>query len=43
MGRRASLTLEYLHGEFSGELASNDDDEPYDHVDRLGAMLSVAF
>ena len=43
MGRRASLTLEYLHGEFSGELASNNDDEPYDHVDRVGAMLSVAF
>ncbi len=43
LGRRASLTVEYLHGEFSGELASTDDDQPYDHVDRLGAMLSVAF
>ncbi len=43
MGRRASLTVEYLHGEFSGKLASNNDDEPYDHVDRVGAMLSVAF
>ncbi len=43
LGRRASLTVEYLHGEFSGELASNADDEPYDQVDRVGAMLSVAF
>ena len=43
MGQRASLTLEYLQGEFSGELASTDDEQPYDHVDRLGAMLSVAF
>ncbi len=43
MGRHASLTLEYLRGEFSGELATNEEDEPYDHVDRVGAMLSAAF
>lgn len=42
-GRHASLTLEYLHGEFDGDLATNDDDRPYHQVDRLGAKLSVAF
>jgi hypothetical protein len=43
MGRRASLTVEYLHGEYSGDLATNAEDQPYDHVDRIGATLSLAF
>lgn len=42
-GKYASLTLEYLHGEFEGELATTENDDPYDHVDRIGAILSVAF
>ena len=41
--RYASLTLEYLRGEFEDELATNENDDPYDHVDRLGAILSIAF
>lgn len=42
-GKYASLTLEYLHGEFKDELATTDNDDPYDHVDRVGAILSIAF
>jgi len=42
-GKYASLTLEYLHGEFEDELATTENDDPYDHVDRLGAILSIAF
>lgn len=42
-GKYASLTLEYLHGEFEGELATTDNDDAYDHVDSVGAILSVAF
>jgi len=42
-GKHASLTLEYLHGEFEDELATTENDDPYDHVDRFGAILSVAF
>lgn len=42
-GKYASLTLEYLHGEFEDELAATENDDPYDHVDRLGAILSIAF
>jgi len=42
-GRQASLTLEYLHGRFQHDLATNDDDQPYDRVNRLGAQLSLAF
>ncbi len=38
-----ALTLEYLHGKFKGELATNDDDEPYDHVDSVAAMLTLEF
>ena len=38
-----SLTFEFLHGRFEGELATNDDDESYDWVNRLGAQLSIAF
>ena len=39
----AALTLEYLHGKFKGELATNDDDEPYNHVDSVAAMLTLEF
>ena len=42
-GKYASLTLEYLHGEFEDELATTENDDPYDHVDRVGAILSIAF
>lgn len=42
-GNNASLTLEYLRGEFSEQLATTDNDDPYEHVDRVGAILSVAF
>lgn len=41
--RRAALTLEYLHGRFSGDLATDADDNPYDHVNRFGAQLSILF
>jgi hypothetical protein len=40
---RASLTVEYLHGWFSGSLATNDEDEPYARVHQFGAKLSIAF
>ncbi len=43
IGRQVSLTLEYLHGEFEGDLTTNDDDQAYDHVDRFGGLLSVEF
>jgi hypothetical protein len=42
-GKYASLTLEYLHGEFEDELATTQNDDPYDHVDSVGAILSIAF
>jgi len=42
-GKYASLTLEYLHGEFEDEHATTEDDDPYDDVDRVGAILSIAF
>lgn len=42
-GAFSSLTLEYLRGQFRGELATNDDDRPYNHVDRFGAQFSIAF
>jgi len=42
-GKYASLTLEYLHGEFEDELATTENDDIYDHVDRVGAILSIAF
>jgi hypothetical protein len=41
--RTSALTLEYLRGRFKRELATNDDDEPYDHVDRFAAQLSILF
>jgi hypothetical protein len=41
--RTSALTLEYLRGRFKGELATNDDDESYDHVDRFAAQLSILF
>lgn len=39
----SSFTVEYLHGQFSEELATNDDDRSYNHVDRVGAQFSIAF
>jgi len=41
--RRASFTLEYLHGRFKSRFAANDEDEFYDHVNQFGAQLSFAF
>lgn len=41
--RYASLTLEYLHGEFKKGLATSSEDEPYTHVDHVGAKLSIEF
>ena len=41
--RYASLTLEYLHGEFKKGLATSAEDEPYTHVDHVGAKLSIEF
>lgn len=41
--KHASLTLEYLHGEFDGTLATTDEDIPYSDVSRFGAILSVIF
>jgi hypothetical protein len=41
--RNATLTLEWLHGRFRGELATDDGDVPYRHVDSIGALLAVAF
>ncbi len=42
-GKYASLTLEYLHGEFEDELATTENDNPYDSVDRVGGIFSIAF
>jgi hypothetical protein len=43
IAEQASLTAEYLYGWFSGDLATSDDDERYDRVSRIGAILSIAF
>ena len=42
-GRHSSLSVEYLRGEFKGDLATDDDDRPYDTVDRVAAMLAMEF
>lgn len=41
--RYVTLTLEYLHGDFEGDLATDDDGNRLDDVNRFGAQLSVAF
>ncbi|MDH3279921.1 MAG: LbtU family siderophore porin [Gammaproteobacteria bacterium] len=41
--RNATLTLELLHARFDGDLAADDDDNPFSHSNRIGALLSVAF
>ncbi len=41
--RYVTLTAEYLHGRYRGDLARDDDDNPLDGVDRFGAQLSIAF
>ncbi len=41
--RYVTLTFEILHGRFHDDLASDDDGNPLDHVNRFGAQLSVAF
>jgi hypothetical protein len=43
LGKRASLTAEYLRGWYSPDMASTDDDEPFDRADFLAARASVAF
>ena len=37
------LTLEFLHGRFEEGLATDDDDNPLDDVNRIGMLLSIAF
>ena len=37
------VTLEALRGFFKGNLATNNDNNAYDQVDTLGALLSIAF
>jgi hypothetical protein len=41
--RYVTLTLEYLHGRYDDNLATDDNDNPLGHVNRFGAQLSVAF
>ena len=41
--RNLSLTVEYLRGDFSGDLAGNAHDEAYRRVDQVGVNLSIAF
>jgi hypothetical protein len=38
-----SCSIEYLHGHFKKGMATNDADESYDHVDRIGVQISVGF
>jgi hypothetical protein len=40
---RVAVTLEYLYGHFQGELATDEDDNPYDHVNQFGVQISVLF
>ncbi len=42
-GKFAALTIEYLHGEFEGALATTENDDPYNHVNRVGAIMSMEF
>ncbi len=42
-GRSMSITLEYLRGVFQNGLAEIDDGIAHEHVDHLGALLSIAF
>jgi len=39
----ASITLEYLHGKFKKDLANDENDEPYRHVDTISATLTIGF
>lgn len=41
--RRATLTVEALHGRFDGNLAIDAEDNPYAHVNHIGILLSVVF
>ncbi len=41
--RRASFSLEYLHGRFKEGFATNEEDKSYEYVDQFGAQLSIAF
>lgn len=41
--RYASLTVDFLNGQFKPELATNDNDEPYNRVKMVAAQFSVAF
>ena len=41
--RNLSLTVEYLRGDFSGDLAGNAHDEASRRVDQVGLNLSIAF
>lgn len=40
---RVAFTLEYLYGRYAGELATDADDNPYAHVNRFGAQVSILF
>lgn len=41
--KNATLTLEYLHGTYKNDLATDDDGEPFQDVTRIGAQISIAF
>lgn len=41
--RYATLTIEYLRGRFRDDLATDDEGNLLDDVDRVGAQLSLAF
>ena len=41
--RYVTLTVEVLHGSFKGDLASDDDNNPYAHVNHVGVQLSIVF
>jgi hypothetical protein len=43
VNRNISCSVEYLHGRFKNGLATNDADEPYHHIDRVGVQISVGF
>lgn len=43
VNRNISCSVEYLHGHFKSGLATNEADESYDHIDRVGVQISVGF
>lgn len=41
--KNVTLTLEFLRGEFKNDLATDDNDNPFEEGTRIGAQLSVVF